>query len=92
MAGAFAAALAACGGGGGGAPAPMAPATPEPDGALADSVVYSGVAASSLSSAQERAATLRATLTLNGNRIDYTAHPSSTLRTRQTTSPQPPAR
>jgi carboxypeptidase C (cathepsin A) len=73
MAGAFAAALAACGGGGGGAPAPMAPATPEPDGALADSVVYSGVAASSLSSAQERAATLRATLTLNGNRIDYTA-------------------
>lgn len=80
MAAALSAALAACGGGGGGGPAsasPAPPATPPvtapPDGSLADTVVYSGAAASSLPSAQERAATVRASLTLNGSRIDYTA-------------------
>jgi carboxypeptidase C (cathepsin A) len=70
---ALAAALAACGGGGG-SPAPATPPVATlPDGALADSVVYSGAATSSLPSAQESAATVRASLTLNGNRIDYTA-------------------
>lgn len=81
LAAALAALLAACGGGGG-SPSPSAPTTPSTpstpstpgvEGALADTVVYSSLATASLPSAQERAATLKGQLTLNGNRIDYTA-------------------
>ncbi|MGO4377203.1 S10 family peptidase [Pseudoduganella sp. RAF19] len=77
LAATLAALLVACGGGGGGSPAPAPPTTPSTppvaDGTLADSVVYSSAATGSLASAQERAATLKAQLTLNGVGINYTA-------------------
>jgi carboxypeptidase C (cathepsin A) len=77
LAATLAALLVACGGGGGGSPAPAPPTTPSTppvaDGTLADGVVYSSAATGSLASAQERAATLKAQLTLNGVGINYTA-------------------
>ncbi|CAN7268959.1 peptidase S10 [Pseudoduganella sp. LjRoot289] len=68
--------MAACGGGGGGsaATAPVTPpVTPPADGSFADTVSYSGAATGALASGAERAAVVKAQLTQNGARIDYTA-------------------
>lgn len=74
---ALAALLAACGGGGGGTAAVSPPVTPPvappADGAFADTVAYSGAATAALASAAERAAVVKAQLSLNGARVDYTA-------------------
>ncbi|RYF88923.1 MAG: peptidase S10 [Caulobacteraceae bacterium] len=77
----LAATLAACGGGGGGAPASAPPpvAVPQPPpvaalpGSYADPVLYSGAAAASLASAQEGAAKVQASITLDGRPLAYTA-------------------
>ncbi|MES2260053.1 MAG: peptidase S10 [Pseudomonadota bacterium] len=72
--------LAACGGGGGGGGTATLPVTPPvtppvapADASFADTVAYSGAATAALPSAEERAATVKAQLTLAGTRIDYTA-------------------
>lgn len=77
----LAATLAACGGGGGGsAPAPAPVQTPPPPppvaalpGSYADPVLYSGAAAASLAGAEERAAKVDKSITLDGKPLAYTA-------------------
>ena len=69
--------LAACGGGGDSAPAPAPAPSPPPVAALpgsyADTVVYSGAAAASLAGAEEHAATVQSSITLDGRALAYTA-------------------
>ena len=73
----FAAALAACGGGGDSAPAPAPAPQPPPvatlPGSYADPVLYSGAATASLAGAEEHAATVPASITLDGRPLAYTA-------------------
>lgn len=66
----LAALLTACGGGGGGDTAPPTPTDPT---ILVDSTVYSGAAAASLASAEERAVSTQQRITLAGGALDYTA-------------------
>jgi carboxypeptidase C (cathepsin A) len=74
----LAAILAGCGGGGGGG-TPVATPTPQPPpvatlpGSYADPVIYSGLAAASLTNPQEGSAKVQAKITLDGRPLDYTA-------------------
>lgn len=73
----LAAILAACGGSGDSAPSPAPAPQPPPvatlPGSYADPVSYSGAAAASLASAEERNATVQARISLDGRPLDYTA-------------------
>lgn len=74
----LAATLAACGGGGDSAPVPgPQPAPPPPvptlPGSYADPVFYSGTGTASLASAEEYAATVQKSITLDGSPLNYTA-------------------
>lgn len=78
----LAAALAACGGGGGGDSAPTPPpvAVPPPPppvtalpGSYTDPVIYSGAPTAALAAAQEGAAKVQASISLEGRPLDYTA-------------------
>jgi len=77
LAGALLAAILAACGGGDSAPAPAPVPQPPPvatlPGSYADPVVYSGAPTAALASAEERAATVQARITLDGNPLDYTA-------------------
>ncbi len=73
--------LQACGGGGTTAPLPApAPVTPAPvtppvvsDGSFTDTNVYSSARTASLTTPNEQAAVVKASMTLAGQKIDYTA-------------------